>query len=350
MPPAAPKPGVIPLKPLTLGEILGGAMSTIGRYKGPVFGLTTAVFGAYLVVVCLAAVVAISAVSDSFTTLIDTLDQPSGPEPEWETIQPFVVAVVCVAAVALIGYVLAVSIVQAALLATLQEAVLGGPASIGSVWRQALPRVPALIGASILTGLIGMIPVLFVLFALVIGLVGASASAAGDSDGAVGAFLVFGVVAALLAVVPTVWLYVKFSLAPAAVVFEKQGPVGALRRSSRLVRGRWWPVFGISLLAALMAGVVAGVIQQILSMIGMFPAMAAASDLGDHPELSEILSVFSVYLVITLVGQLIGYLIQTTFPPLVNGLLYVDQRIRNENLAQVLAESAGLPPQPPGSF
>ncbi|HEY9353513.1 MAG TPA: hypothetical protein VIP28_09695 [Nocardioides sp.] len=343
LPPQPPKPGVIPLRPLTVGDILGGAVSTVGRYKKPVIGLTALVFGVYTLLLGVAAVVAVSAVGDSFAQLLDRVDQADGPEPGWEVIQPLIVAFVVIMAIALLGYLLAVAIVQAAMLAVLQDAVLGRPATIGSVWRQALPRVPALIGTSLLSGLIAMIPTMLALIAFSVMLIGASLSASGDANGdAVAGLFAVGLLGALLTVVPAVWLYVKFSLAPAAVVFEKQGPIAALRRSSQLVRGRWWPIFGISVLAALIAGVVAGVIQQIFSLMGMIPAMAAASDLGPEPEVSEILSVFAVYMVITLLAQLIGYIIQTTFPPLVNGLLYVDQRIRKENLAPVLAENAGL--------
>ncbi|MFI0927764.1 hypothetical protein ACH4TP_28095 [Streptomyces sp. NPDC021012] len=340
--PPPPQPGVIPLKPLTLGEILGGAMSTIGRYKGPVMGLAATVFGAYTLLIGIAFVVALSGVTDELGELMDLADRPGTQEPAWHEIRPLIIAFVIVVAVALIGYVLAVATVQAAMLTVLQDAVLGRPATFGSVWRRTLPRVPALIGTSLLTGLIAMVPVLPAMILFSIGAIGASASGAGDSDEAVGAYIGFGVLGFLLAFVPVVWLWVKFSLAPAAAVFEKQGPIRAMRRSSQLVRGRWWPVLGISLLAGLIAAVTAGVIQQVLSMIGLFPAMAAAADLGAHPGLSDLLSVFSVYIVITMVGQLIGYLIQSTFPPLVNGLLYVDQRIRKEDLAPDLARAAGL--------
>ncbi|WP_418956368.1 hypothetical protein [Streptomyces tritici] len=347
-PPPPPQPGVVPLRPLTVGDLLGGAMAAIGRYKGAVFGIPLVVFGVYSLVLGVTLVLAVSGLGDAIPAFVDAVDDAdrSGP-PDWEVFQPFVVAFVSVLAVASVGYLLAVSLVQAAMLAVLQNAVLGRPATFGQVWREALPRVPALIGTTLLTGLIAMVPTVLAVIAFTVTLAGASMAAAdGEGGGAVGAVFVLGLLGALLTAVPAVWLYVKFILAPAAVVFEKQGPVAALRRSSQLVRGRWWPVFGISVLAAVMAGVIAGVVQQVLGMFGMIPMMSAASDLGADPELSDVLSVLSVYLVIVLVAQLVGYLIQTTFPPLVNGLLYVDQRIRKENLAAALAETAGTPAPP----
>src|SRR5262249_60338781 len=59
---------------------------------------------------------------------------------------------------------------------------------------------------------------------------------------------VFGSIAAL---VLTVWIWIRFSLAAPAVILEGAGPIAALRRSWQLVRGSWWRVFGISLLALL---------------------------------------------------------------------------------------------------
>ena len=43
MPP--PKPGVIPLAPLGLGDVLGGAFSTMGRYWKQLFGMAAALYG-----------------------------------------------------------------------------------------------------------------------------------------------------------------------------------------------------------------------------------------------------------------------------------------------------------------
>ncbi|MCZ0979229.1 hypothetical protein O1L60_09075 [Streptomyces diastatochromogenes] len=86
--PPPPKPGVIPLKPLTLGEVLGGATSTIGRYKGPVMGLAAAVFGAYTLLVGLAVAVALSGVAGRLDELLDLADQPGAQEPAWHEVRP----------------------------------------------------------------------------------------------------------------------------------------------------------------------------------------------------------------------------------------------------------------------
>ncbi|HEY9438306.1 MAG TPA: hypothetical protein VIS29_06585, partial [Streptomyces sp.] len=40
-----PKPGVIPLAPLKLGDVLNGAFSTMGRYWKQVLGMGAALYG-----------------------------------------------------------------------------------------------------------------------------------------------------------------------------------------------------------------------------------------------------------------------------------------------------------------
>jgi hypothetical protein len=132
---------------------------------------------------------------------------------------------------------------------------------------------------------------------------------------------------------------VRFSLAPAVVVLEGARTVPALRRSAQLVRGAWWRIFGFSLLV----WVVAMVASQLLGM--------PANIITELPTGDGGLSVVAMILggLIAVVVSLAGSLFSTAFPQLVSGLLYVDRRIRTENLATELAAAAGLggpPPQP----
>jgi hypothetical protein len=78
----------------------------------------------------------------------------------------------------------------------------------------------------------------------------------GDAVGRLSAAMVFWAIVAqilvsvvsglalLLLIVPGVIVAVKFSLTLPAVVCEGLGPVSAMKRSSRLVRGHGWSVFG----------------------------------------------------------------------------------------------------------
>lgn len=57
-------------------------------------------------------------------------------------------------------------------------------------------------------------------------------------------------------VVPGVWLYVSWAMAvPVLLLEEQQGSSAVLRRSLRLVRGCWWPVFAVLVLGRVIVAV-----------------------------------------------------------------------------------------------
>ncbi|WP_030919847.1 hypothetical protein [Streptomyces sp. NRRL B-24720] len=333
-----PKPGVIPLRPLGLGDILGGAFSTMGRYWKQLFGVGAAVYGGALVVVGAAVAIAYSAVSDPLHRVMELSSEES---PRSGDIVPLAIALGAVWLVAVLVLMTATAMMYATVPAVLQDAVLGRPTTFGIIWRRAWARVPAVIGTVLLTSLVAVIPIVLMMVAFIAMTI---AFITLDGSGS-GVAIAVGVLGALATAPLAIWLWVKFSLAPAAAVFEGQRPVAALRRSSQLVRGDWWRIFGISLLAILMAAVASYIIQLPFSILGMFPGVIGMESLGSDPNATAVVVAMSGYLVATLLGQLVSQLVSATFPQLVTGLLYVDRRMRNENLGPVLAEAAAVPPQ-----
>ncbi|WP_327336310.1 hypothetical protein OG384_07505 [Streptomyces sp. NBC_01324] len=335
-----PKPGVIPLGPLRLGDILNGAFATVGRHGKQLYGVGAAAYGGALAVVVATIAIAYSATAGHLDRLVSLSADEDARTGDWV---PVLVAFCVIALVCLIVGVLSTALMYAAVPSVLQEAVLGRRTTFSAVWRRAWARVPAVIGTVFLTSLIAMIPILLVwagVVALIVGLAGS-----GGGSGASVALIVIGVLGALATGPLALWLWVKFSLAPSAAVFENQGPIAAMRRSSVLVRGDWWRIFGITLLAGAMAGVASYVIQLPFTFLGMFSGMLGSANLSDDPNAASIVVAMSGYLLAVLVGQLVSQLIVATFPPLVTGLLYVDRRIRTEDLGPVLAEAAAVPPQ-----
>ncbi|MFI1471616.1 hypothetical protein [Streptomyces wuyuanensis] len=345
-PPPAPKPGVIPLRPLDLGDVLSGAFATIGRGWKQLYGTAVAVYVLAALAVGGALVVAYSAVGDRLHEIIDL---PPGEDPSWDQAQPLVVALASVWVFAVLVLLVSTAVVAAAVPAVLQDTVLGRPVVFGTVWRRAWGKVPAVLGTVLLTGLIALVPMALMMLGFVALMVSLVTSLDGDGGGAASGLAALGFLGLLATAPVAVWLWVKFSLAPHVAVFEGQGPVGAMRRSWDLVRGGWWRIFGISLLAYLMAAVVSFVIRQSIDVASAFP-MAGAAPLDEGEDITTFLVGMSGWFALALVGQLVAQIVTSTFPQLVNGLLYVDQRMRNENLAPVLASAAGAPapgPQPP---
>ncbi|MEV6248550.1 oxidoreductase [Streptomyces sp. NPDC051742] len=336
-PPPPPQPGVIPLAPLGFNAILTGAFATFGRYWKQLLGVTAAAYGMAVLIVAAAFGIAYAAVGDLFPAVFDL---PSGQEPRWDDVRPLLVAFGCVWAAGTIAALCANAVVAAACPAVTQEAVLGRPATFGAVWRRSWSRMPAVLGAVILTSLPMVLPVavfLGTLTALLINLNGGSPVTM--------VFVIFGgaTLAALLFVPLALWLWAKFSLAPAAAVMENRGVMASMRRSSTLVRGSWWRVFGCLVVAAALAGAIGWLIQQVFSLLISVPL--ATTDFSGGDPAAVIASLVGVVAFLA-VGQLISQVVVSVFPPLITSLLYVDQRIRKENLAPELARAAGMAPHP----
>ncbi len=137
--------------------------------------------------------------------------------------------------------------------------------------------------------------------------------------------------------VVAVWLAVRFSLASPALMLEKQGIRQAMSRSAKLVRGSWWRVLGIQLLAAVIVGVVSAVIAIPFSLIA-----AAFSGEGISGLLNGTGDLGWTYFVISGIGAVIASMIKFPISAGVTVLLYIDQRIRREALDLELARAAGV--------
>ncbi|MFF8450408.1 glycerophosphoryl diester phosphodiesterase membrane domain-containing protein [Streptomyces leeuwenhoekii] len=322
-PPPAAKPGVIPLRPLGVGEILDGAVSTMRTYWRTVLGtaLTVAVLTEIVVVLFQGLVL------DDTTTA--TLDDPSATFDELtRALTDAMLGLGVVALITLIG-----TVVATALLTTVtSRAVLGKQVTTGEAWRDARPRVLPLFGLILLLLLItaGILAVGFVPGTLVTVTVGGGPGVA---------LTILGVLAATAL---CLWLMVRFSLASPALMLEKQGVKKALTRSVKLVRGSWWRVFGIQLLAMIITNIVASII--------VIPFTFLAAALGNDGLSGFVNGTGSqgwTFLVITGIGSVIGSVITLPITAGVTVLLYIDQRIRREALDLELARAAGV--QGPGA-
>ncbi|MGW1865686.1 DUF7847 domain-containing protein [Streptomyces mauvecolor] len=337
--PPPPKPGVIPLRPLTLGDILGGAFSALGRHWKQLFGVALVAYGIAALVVGGTVAIAVAAVHDH---LDPVFDQPYGEDPIRADVQPVVIAGIVVFLVSMAMWLVAMALVYAAVPAVLQDAVLGRRTTFGPIWRKAWSRFPAVLGALALQWLAMMSALIVFLTLMLVTIVTTSR----HDDGPVALMIVFMVV--FLALIPvSIWLWVRFAFAPAAAVLENQRPVEALRRSARLVKDAWWRTFGILLLIGMISGMIGYFIQLPFTYGGIFAAMPLALASGDAvgPKIMAVVVIVVLYLIGTVISQFLS----TTLPQLATGLLYIDQRIRREDLAPALADAAGVPaaPAPP---
>ncbi|QOV37952.1 hypothetical protein IM697_05985 [Streptomyces ferrugineus] len=318
-PPPAAKPGVIPLRPLGVGEILDGAVSTMRTYWRTVLGisLTVAVVTEILVILVQGFVlndrVSTGALNDPSATL-DELTRAMGDAMLSSSV---------IFLISIIGAIVATAL----LTAVTSRAVLGKSVTTGEAWRDARPQVPRLFG------------LIFLLLLMAFGVVfvgalpGILVAATGSGDAGV-ALTILGIIGGF---VVALWLWFRFSLASPALMLEKQGIVKALSRSAKLVRGSWWRVFGIQLLATIIANIVAAIV------VIPFTFLAAALS-GDATTniLNGATDLGWTFLIVSGVGSVIGSMITFPITAGVTVLLYIDQRIRREALDLELARAAGV--------
>ncbi|PWG07310.1 hypothetical protein DF268_43885 [Streptomyces sp. V2] len=319
-PPPASKPGIIPLRPLGVGEILDGAVSTMRTYWRTVLGISLAV----AVVVEIITVLVQGLLLDDAST--DAIGDPNASFDEVSrALGDSMTASTVVYGVSLIG-----TIIATALLTTVvSRAILGKAVSPGEAWRDALPRLPRLFALILLM-------LVLVVGTMVVGaLPGILVAAAGGATAAGVALALIGVFAGLAV---AIWIGVRLSLAPPALMLEKQGIKKALGRSVKLVRGSWWRVFGIQLLGTIISNILAMIVVVPFALIG-----AALGDGGLNGFVTDpAVSYGWTYLIISGIGAVIGYMITFPITAGVSVLLYVDQRIRREALDLELARAAGL--------
>jgi hypothetical protein len=222
------------------------------------------------------------------------------------------------------------TVVAAAMLTmVISRAVLGLPVATGEVWRAAAPRLPRLLG---------LILLLLLITAAVIGvgvLPGVLVALTSSKAAGVGLAVLGGIAGGIV----TLWLMIRYCLAPPALMLEKQGILKAMARSVKLVRSAWWRVFGIQLLAIILVSMLAGIVS--------LPFTYLAFTLNGD-SLNSLMSGNGgtygwTFLVVSGIGAVIGSTVTLPISAGVTALLYMDQRIRREALDIELARAANVP-------
>ncbi|MEU3690012.1 hypothetical protein [Streptomyces narbonensis] len=315
-PPAA-KPGVIPLRPLGMGEILDGSVKTLRTYWRTVlsFSVTVAVISQIASILAERYLVPKTPAISPDATPAEQLEQSV------QSAQDSMIGLGPALLVTLMA-----SVVCAALLTVvISRAVLGRPVSLGEAWREARPRLLQLIGLTLLMAamsagimLAGLLPGLLI----------------GGAPG-VALILLLG----LGATAAAIWLVIRFSLASPALMLERQGVMTSLKRSAKLVQGSWWRIFGITILTQLLIFVFAMIIAIPFAIIAIAVDGDGFSGLltGSAPSFGW------PFLIITGIGGVLTSAVTYPISAGVTVLLYVDQRIRREALDLELARAAGLP-------
>ena len=330
----APQPSIIPLRPLSIGEILGGAFESLRANP-------KAMFVPSLVVMSIVGLMSAGSLALFMSRLgLPNLASGKIELSEAETrarldqLGSSLVGLLVQLGVTSVLSMMATSIIIGLLIVTVSRTILGRKASLGDVWQRTRPRVWALIGQTLLIELIlGVITAVFAAVAVGIGwaLLG-NVIANGASEDSAGTFVVaFLVLLALLIVLglAVFALMCKLCLAPAALVLENIGVMEGISRSWTLTRGYFWRIVGIRLLSFIIVFFATQIVSQGVSIV-MQGLVYAAPDMT---------------LAILVASTLLSSLVQAAILPFdsaVVALMYTDLRMRSEGLDVELRHAAGV--------
>jgi Membrane domain of glycerophosphoryl diester phosphodiesterase len=311
------RPGVIPLRPLSLSDIFNGAVSYVRANPKATLGLTTIVVVITQLLVLLLSVGPLAASGQLGLTL--TGDEGSTGGLIGSTVSNFGGAAATWLASILLSGLLTVVV---------GRAVFGAGVTIGESWQRLRGRFWALIGFTLLEFLGAVL-----LIAAVVGLIKWVQIAAGGAAAAVIALpLVVLLIGALL------YLGTMLTFVPPILVLERLGLIEAIKRSFTLVKKTFWRVLGIWLLALSVALLIAGAVAIPFSLAGQLMLMASSST-----------TTAMVALILLTIGGAIGQIITAPFSAGVVVLQYTDSRIRTEAFDLVLRTGAqygpGSPPE-----
>ena len=326
----APKPSIIPLRPLSIGEILGGAFESLRANP-------KAMFIPSLVVMGITGLLSAGSVA-LFMSRLGLTDLTSGKvefsETDLDSIGSSLVGLLIQLGVTGVLSMMATSIIIGLIIVTVSRTILGRQASLSDVWRRTRPRMWALIGQTLLIELIlAVIAAVVTAIAAGIGwaLLGNIITNGTDEDSAGTIILAILAILAVIAVLGllTFALICKLSLAPAALVLENIGVLEGISRSWTLTRGYFWRIVGIRLLSFILVFVAVQIVSQGVSIVMQGLVYAA-------PDMTIAILVAS-----TLLNSLVQAAIQP-FDSAVVALMYTDLRMRSEGLDVELRHAAGV--------
>ncbi len=289
----------IPLRPLGVSEILDGAVAYVRGSPRAALGL--------------------AAIPATIVQVIVTVAQYRllGGQARTDITPDVLIRSVGPAFVTFLGGLLltafAVLLLAGLLAPVAGRALLGHRTAFGQAWREARPAFWRLLGTAALV----LVAVLLAMAVPLLPLIAAVAFGAPTALQAVTA--IFGVP---LAVPLMIACYVWLAPATPILVLERRGARAALRRSTEIVRGRWWRTFGVLALAT--------VVTVFVEFIALPVPFAVAQEIILATDRNPGGWMLVAVVAIGGVGRIIAGTLVNPFNAGVIVLLYADRRMRRE--------------------
>lgn len=318
---APPKPGLVPLRPLGFGTLLGAPFRVL-RHSRAILGLALVL---QLAVVIVGGGLLTAVVFGGLNRITDFTDA------EQQTLIAGTIGAAVVAGLLTVVLNLVVSVtLQGFVVVDVAGAVLGNKSTLRELWRRVRRYIWPLVAWSLLVFLAGILAMAVIAGIVLLGTIG-------STDGLI-ASIPIAIVVGLGFVVLAVWVGVKVSLLPSTLVLERLKLWPALRRSWRLTNGHFWRTLGVQFLITVIISVVSQVVTVPLSLL---PLLGYVVDPNSSTGAATAISIGSSILSVV-VSLIVGAITSIVISAAV-ALIYIDLRMRKEGLDLVLQAHAEDP-------
>jgi hypothetical protein len=315
-----PKPGLIPLRPLSFGTLIGGPFQTLRRNP-------KVTVGAALLIQGIPSIVASLLIFGGAALLLGRIANADQADQSTLTAGAIGGSIV-LGLLSLVVSAISGALLQGVVVGEVARGTVGEKLTFRALWQLVKGRIGALIGWTFL------LTIGWIVVASLVALVAFALFALGGSAGIIGgiAVLLFGG-AGLVAL--AIWLNTKLVMVPSAIVLERLPLRSAVARSWNLTRGYFWKTFGVIALIGLIVYMVAQIISIPFGLIGgivggIFAPTSMSS--GDTSAVTQVLvSQFSINILASVVSSIVGAILAVVQTSAV-ALLYIDLRMRKEGL------------------
>ncbi|HWR85967.1 MAG TPA: hypothetical protein VN200_08240, partial [Rhodoglobus sp.] len=308
-----PRPGLIPLRPLTLGTILGASFQVLRRNPRPTFGLSLLVSGATYIlglgVVAVVGFLAFSRVASATGADADAIAAGAGGLTLVSALIPVALAIIGTA------------LLQGIVALEVARGTLGEKLTLRGLFAGAKGRIGALIGWTLLlTGAI------ILSIAIVAGLIALIAVVGGAAGAVIGVLL--GILLGLGLVVLYAWLSTKLAMVPSVLMLERVTLRQAIARSWSLTNGSFWKTLGILLLVAVILQTAASIVSAPFSFVFGIGGVLINPTGDEGALIATFIVTYVLLLLLSVVFGALAAVVQSATP----ALLYIDLRMRKEGL------------------
>jgi len=317
-PPAAgwtppPKPGLIPLRPLSLGTILSASFGVMRRNPRPTFGVA-------LLITLVTNVLLYGSIGGVAFSAFDRVSNATADEQD-EIFAGSVGLGILAALIPGLLSIVTTAVMQGIMALEVARASVGEKLAFRSLWRLARGRLLPLAGWAVLQAVV-------VYAAIIVVAVGATLIGVFGAESAIWLAVLLGILGLLAILALSVWLFTKLALVPSILMLERRTLRESIARSWSLTRGYFWKTFGIWLLV----NAILYLASQIISTPLGFLAGIGGSLFNPNGEVG---SENAMLIGVTILSLLIGVVVSAVTVVAVSAttsLIYIDIRMRKEGL------------------